>query len=623
MSIKRLRYFSGQFLKAEDFTDEQGYHRDMRRRHNAKLHTYGVVEGLEVSATAVEYEVEISNGWAIDVDGHEIVLASSDPVTRTLTGDSPWYITCSLKETTSVPQPVDETGIAGDRRIDEDADILVAGAVPANALGLARITLDVGDNLEIEDIRHFSGMNLPGKLIVQGDLEVQGNTTIMENEQMQGNVTLGDEDVDTVTVEGRLVTGHSSGNLEIGSPVNVTGGLVVSGQSQLGDNTSVDGAFDVTGAAQIGGNLTVQGNLDVQGNTTLVQTDKMRGEVVLGDEDTDTVTVEGTMLTGHSSGNLEIGSPVNVTGGITVNGDTELTNNAEVAGTLNVRGATQVGGNLTVQGNLEVQGDTTVVHTDRMRGNVILGDEDTDTITLEGRMVSGHSSGNLEFGSSVHVSGDLGANNIIVPGAVDGRDVSADGANLDSHLAFNSSSPGNPHGVTPDLIGALKASDYDIAQGHFTTILFTESAANGAQRTVTLGFKPRLLWVSAGIQAYYNFSGGSRYMGADSVGFADLRGSTFQQLCTSPTLHAFPSNPFVAKTYNSASVLCYANFINSTNSLSIQDIAIGVRINSITQVGSNWQIVYSFIRNPPSTTTTTYVPFSFFNVRMSVCCLGT
>ena len=50
--IKRLNYFDHQFMHVEDFTDEQTYHREMRRLHNQLLHTWGICAGLQLSYPA-------------------------------------------------------------------------------------------------------------------------------------------------------------------------------------------------------------------------------------------------------------------------------------------------------------------------------------------------------------------------------------------------------------------------------------------------------------------------------------------------------------------------------------------------------------------------------------------
>jgi hypothetical protein len=74
--IDRVRYYDGEFLRAFDFSDEQTYHMEMRRRLNRYLHLYGIVRGLELDDTkpgGVE-QVSILPGLAIDALGREIYV---------------------------------------------------------------------------------------------------------------------------------------------------------------------------------------------------------------------------------------------------------------------------------------------------------------------------------------------------------------------------------------------------------------------------------------------------------------------------------------------------------------------------------------------------------------------
>jgi hypothetical protein len=78
MSIERVNYFDRQFLRVEDFTDEQGYHIAMRRRHNVAQHTWGIVEGLEPAL--VEGSLYVNPGLAIDGFGRELILETIQPL---------------------------------------------------------------------------------------------------------------------------------------------------------------------------------------------------------------------------------------------------------------------------------------------------------------------------------------------------------------------------------------------------------------------------------------------------------------------------------------------------------------------------------------------------------------
>jgi hypothetical protein len=78
-TIQRLRYFDGEYLRSNDFTAEQAYHLEMRRRLNLKLHLHGIVSGLSIvkdqdSVPGAEF-YSLSAGFAIDAQGREIVVS--------------------------------------------------------------------------------------------------------------------------------------------------------------------------------------------------------------------------------------------------------------------------------------------------------------------------------------------------------------------------------------------------------------------------------------------------------------------------------------------------------------------------------------------------------------------
>jgi hypothetical protein len=77
-SISRVHYFEGQFLRTQDFNDEQGYHVAMHRRHNIAHHTWGIVSGLELVQNEGSFFVE--SGMAVDGYGRELVLPQKTPL---------------------------------------------------------------------------------------------------------------------------------------------------------------------------------------------------------------------------------------------------------------------------------------------------------------------------------------------------------------------------------------------------------------------------------------------------------------------------------------------------------------------------------------------------------------
>src|SRR3954453_20989176 len=78
-NIERVRYYDGEYLRSADFTAEQNYHVEMRRRLNRALHLWGIVDGLELSETTPApnmIAVSVSEGMAIDGFGRELFLAA-------------------------------------------------------------------------------------------------------------------------------------------------------------------------------------------------------------------------------------------------------------------------------------------------------------------------------------------------------------------------------------------------------------------------------------------------------------------------------------------------------------------------------------------------------------------
>jgi len=70
--IVRVRYFDRQFLRPQDFTDEQTYHVAMRRRHNIGGHSWGIVHGLALTADSGPLAVQ--PGLAVDGYGREAAV---------------------------------------------------------------------------------------------------------------------------------------------------------------------------------------------------------------------------------------------------------------------------------------------------------------------------------------------------------------------------------------------------------------------------------------------------------------------------------------------------------------------------------------------------------------------
>jgi hypothetical protein len=72
--IERQQFFNGQRLFADDLQSLEGFNRELRWLHNKSLHQPGIGNGFAVTGKKGDREVTIGPGYAIDREGHEIIL---------------------------------------------------------------------------------------------------------------------------------------------------------------------------------------------------------------------------------------------------------------------------------------------------------------------------------------------------------------------------------------------------------------------------------------------------------------------------------------------------------------------------------------------------------------------
>lgn len=78
--IKRINYYERQFLGAQDFREEQGYHIEMRRRHLIGHHRWGIVAGLQLTKDENSGVWAVGPGMAVDAYGREIYVFDPEPL---------------------------------------------------------------------------------------------------------------------------------------------------------------------------------------------------------------------------------------------------------------------------------------------------------------------------------------------------------------------------------------------------------------------------------------------------------------------------------------------------------------------------------------------------------------
>ncbi len=176
--IKRLNYFNGQFLRQDDFNDEQAYHVDMRRRHNATLHTAGIADGgLEITQVNNK-QVSVGAGMAFDRQGREIVLLTPQTVDLAQAPvNSDVFITIEYQQTPSDPPP-NNTDPTLFTRWTEQPKVTTTTTQPTDgsAIVLAKVHLDASGNITNIDpsVRTIASSKI-GSSLQLTSLSVSGN----------------------------------------------------------------------------------------------------------------------------------------------------------------------------------------------------------------------------------------------------------------------------------------------------------------------------------------------------------------------------------------------------------------------------------------------------------------
>lgn len=142
---KRVRYFAGQFLSAEDFQTEQQYFREKLRRHNKFLHGQGVVTGLEVTVSnnSTPPCVIVSPGYAISPEGEELILTQAAQLEIDVQR-SPQYVTLQYAQCETDPVATAGSDATPSRIEDRVLVCLIPEEETSGALTLGRVV--IGDS---------------------------------------------------------------------------------------------------------------------------------------------------------------------------------------------------------------------------------------------------------------------------------------------------------------------------------------------------------------------------------------------------------------------------------------------------------------------------------------------
>ncbi|MGK7884137.1 MAG: hypothetical protein AB4057_05850 [Crocosphaera sp.] len=269
--IQRPNYFTSQFLVAEDFTEEQAYHREMRWLHNRSLHTPGIVQGLTVTATGAK-EITVSPGMAIDSKGREIVISPevqsplSQPISLERVGTGRTIVlTIRYRQVQDRPTQI-ENQDQFTRTIERPKFIIYGGSTAedpengnveiktenepdndSNDIPLCNITLDNSGNISNSDIDNSIRTSAGSKLItprqfVKGIINTQNNNNPII--PLPSGTTIDDWEV-FVSVRELSVSTSNPFIREFGITVTAsaeaTGWRVIC-QAKVGDGSIIEGS---------------------------------------------------------------------------------------------------------------------------------------------------------------------------------------------------------------------------------------------------------------------------------------------------------------------------------------------------------------------------------------------
>ena len=282
--VKRLKYYNGQFLQQQDFTDEQEYLLDRTRRHNAQLHTPGIAKGLTVTINGGSKSVSVAPGTALNSEGQLIVL--KDPFNVGFETEFHGHTVLVVISYHDEPSDEATVGDVGMTRWLERPEIRVfrESQAPAADLSirLARLQLDGNGNITSHDtsVRTPSGAKvLPHETFESLRLSRQG---------VNANLW-------PVLTSGAAQQADLAGNLSVNGNILVTG--TVDGRDVSADGTANDAHRSSTNnphavtAAQVGALVSVEGVSNAGGNIDLIGAS---GIAVAGNNTNKTITITGS-----------------------------------------------------------------------------------------------------------------------------------------------------------------------------------------------------------------------------------------------------------------------------------------------------------------------------------------
>ena len=279
--IKRMRYYNGLFLQEEEFQLEQDYNVRMRRIHNARLHSKGIVWGLDVVIGTIADTVIVKQGMALDYyfdsenaeyQGREIIVVADKPIdlSEYAGGDEIW-LWIRYDESPAGDDPdrgefpfntIESFQVEHSltRPVDEDLNIV-----------LARIVVNPADTIDANSIRYDEavtgnpirfGAGFGGPRVETDVLTLRAPTIAAPWAYMTGNEFQPGGEVGINVVSERT---RFTGPIDVEGDASVQNDLTVQGNATVALNAQLNGTLDVAGNVTLQQNTQVVGDLRVDG----------------------------------------------------------------------------------------------------------------------------------------------------------------------------------------------------------------------------------------------------------------------------------------------------------------------------------------------------------------------
>ena len=229
---KRLRYYNNQFLRDQDFIDDQAQHISRTQAHLRSLCVAGVCEGLNVTVDANKL-LQVSAGLAIDPTGELIALTpgGAGPSAAAL-ADGPYLVHISFLEKESTPSAGGSAGTPGNTRWEQAPALgatKVGGALPTGAVVLGTFTVASAAVTGVTNAgRQYSGVRFPGVSTTTPTLTNRGDA------------------VDAMLLAGELTIRRVVDGGNVGPTLRLTNGTAFPGGANSGAAIDID-AYDPAG----------------------------------------------------------------------------------------------------------------------------------------------------------------------------------------------------------------------------------------------------------------------------------------------------------------------------------------------------------------------------------------